>query len=454
MVLPRKLYGNKEATIMKRITNIRTLATLLMASAAIVSCSVKEDIFEEKTTIKEEPAVQPAKVYTLSVNATKGGDDEATKALSLSGSTLNATWSQGDAVEVWTSDGTTTKYGTLTAETSGASTKLKGTLSSLPSNGQSLLLKYLSPAYATQDGTLTGSETSIDRVCDYATATVTATVAGSNVTATDASFVNQQAIVKFTLKDKDDASALSVNKLFVTVGGTTCEVTPAAAMSELYVAVPAVASGRVTLTAQKTSLGFTFYYDYLKTGATFAQGQYYAINASLTLVKNINVATTASLGRVVAADGKMYACVESATNAGTTAIAVITERYVSIYGAIAISEESWGMNWSDAKSACEGKTPKLDGANWRFPTVDQWKSMCAANGGNEYNYTGLDALITKAGGSPLRTDWFYWTSSPDEDNSNYKYHVSFNGNGSLYFRNGQDQSNEVYVRAFLYFVGK
>ena len=447
---------------MKRITNIRTLATLLMASAAIVSCSVKEDIFEEKTTIKEEPAVQPAKVYTLSVNATKGGDDEATKALSLSGSTLNATWSQGDAVEVWTSDGTTTKYGTdgtttkygtLTAETSGASTKLKGTLSSLPSNGQSLLLKYLSPAYATQDGTLTGSETSIDRVCDYATATVTATVAGSNVTATDASFVNQQAIVKFTLKDKDDASALSVNKLFVTVGGTTCEVTPAAAMSELYVAVPAVASGRVTLTAQKTSLGFTFYYDYLKTGATFAQGQYYAINASLTLVKNINVATTASLGRVVAADGKMYACVESATNAGTTAIAVITERYVSIYGAIAISEESWGMNWSDAKSACEGKTPKLDGANWRFPTVDQWKSMCAANGGNEYNYTGLDALITKAGGSPLRTDWFYWTSSPDEDNSNYKYHVSFNGNGSLYFRNGQDQSNEVYVRAFLYFVG-
>ena len=176
---------------MKRITNIRTLATLLMASAAIVSCSVKEDIFEEETTIKEEPA----KVYTLSVNATKGGDDEATKALSLEGKTLNATWSQGDAVEVWTSDGTTTKYGTLTAETSGASTKLKGTLSSLPSNGQSLLLKYLSPAYATQDGTLTGSETSIDRVCDYATATVTATVAGSNVTATDASFVNQQAVL-------------------------------------------------------------------------------------------------------------------------------------------------------------------------------------------------------------------------------------------------------------------
>lgn len=430
--------------------NILSLAALLMASATFVACTNDDNI------IDEQPVQPTEQVYTMTVNASKGGD-ATTRALSLGGEdnkTLNATWTEGDAVEVWTSDGTTTKYGTLTAETSGASTKLKGTLSSLPSNGESLLLKYLSPAYATQDGTLTGSATSIDRVCDYATATVTGTVAGSNVTATDASFVNQQAIVKFTLKDKDDASALSVDKLYVTVGGTTCEVTPAAATSELYVAVPAVASGRVTLTAQKTNLGFTYYYDYLKTGATFAQGQYYAINASLTLVKYINVATTASLGRVVAADGMMYACVESATNAGTTAIAVITERnsYGSIYGAIAISEESWGMNWSDAKSACEGKTPKLDGANWRFPTVDQWKSMCAANGGNEYNHTGLDALITKAGGSPLRTDWFYWTSSPDEDNSNYKYHVSFYGNGSLYFRNGQDQSNTEYVRAFLYFV--
>ena len=426
-----------------------SIAALLIASATFVACSSDDNIIEE------QPVQPTEQVYTMTVNAQKGGDTAdsraTTRALSLSGSTLNATWTAGDAVEVWTSDGTTTKYGTLTAETSGASTKLKGTLSSLPGNGQSLLLKYLSPAYATQDGTLTGSATSIDRVCDYATATVTATVVGSSVTATDANFVNQQAIVKFTLKNKADASALSVNKLFVSAGGTTCEVTPSGATSELYVAVPAIASGRVTLTAQKTNLGFTYYYDYIKTGATFAQGQYYAINASLTLVKNINVATTASLGRVVAADGKMYACVESAANAGTTALAVIAYKLLSTYGAIAISEE-W-LTWSEAKSACENKTPTFSGANWRFPTVDQWKSMFEANGGNEYNYTGLDALITKAGGSPLGTDWYYWTSSPDEENSNLKYRVSFNGNGSLFFGNGTDQSSRLNVRAFLYFIG-
>ena len=280
--------------------NIISLAALLIASATFVACSSDDNIIEE------QPVQPTEQVYTMTVNAQKGGDAAdsraTTRALSLSGSTLNATWTAGDAVEVWTSDGTTTKYGTLTAETSGASTKLKGTLSTLPSNGQSLLLKYLSPAYATQDGTLTGSATSIDRVCDYATATVTATVVGSSVTATDANFVNQQAIVKFTLKNKADDEALSVNKLFVTAGGTTCEVTPSGATSELYVAVPAIASGRVTLTA----LSGSTYYDYLKTGVTFAQSQYYTITASLTQVKNIDE-RPASVGRVVAANGKMYA---------------------------------------------------------------------------------------------------------------------------------------------------
>ena len=133
----------------------KTLAIILTV-ASFAACT-REDL----SLIVEEPEVQ---TYTMSVEATKGekqDDDIATRALSLSGSTLNATWTAGDAVEVWTSDGTTTKYGTLTAETSGASTKLKGTLTSLPSNGQTLLLKYLSPAYATQDGTLTGSALTI-----------------------------------------------------------------------------------------------------------------------------------------------------------------------------------------------------------------------------------------------------------------------------------------------------
>lgn len=135
-----------------------------------------------------------------------------------------------------------------------------------------------------------------------------------------------------------DYEALSVNKLFVTTGGTTSEVTPSSATSELYVAVPAIASGHVTLTARSGST----YYDYVKTGVTFAQSQYYTINASLTQVKNIDE-RPAILGRVVAANGKMYASVESATNAGTTALTVIAQvdRYTGFDEcmAFAISDE-------------------------------------------------------------------------------------------------------------------
>ena len=123
---------------MKRITNIRTLATLLMASAAIVSCSVKEDIFEEETTIKEEPA----KVYTLSVNATKGGDDEATKALSLDGKRLNATWTEGDEVTVYNKTRLAKLDGTLIAQSSGANTELKGSLRGTIENSDELILSY------------------------------------------------------------------------------------------------------------------------------------------------------------------------------------------------------------------------------------------------------------------------------------------------------------------------
>lgn len=212
MVLLWKLHGNKEATIMKRITNIRTLATLLMASAAIVSCSVKEDIFEEETTIKEEPA----KVYTLSVNATKGGDDEATKALSLDGKTLNAAWAQNEEVTVYNNTKKVQFDGTLKAQSDGSSTTLKGSLTGTIENGDKLILRFNSGNYASQSGTLDY----IAANCDFAEASITvSSVDGENnvIPTSKASFVNQQAIVKFILKDQDNKD-LNVSNLTISAG--------------------------------------------------------------------------------------------------------------------------------------------------------------------------------------------------------------------------------------------
>ena len=204
---------------MKRITNIRTLAALLMASAAIVSCSVKEEIFEEETTIEEEPAAQPeepAKVYTLSVNATKGGDDEATKALSLEGKTLNATWAQNEEVTVYNNTKKVQLYGTLKAQSDGSSTTLKGSLTGTIENGDELILRFNSANYGSQSGTLDY----IAANCDFAEASITvSSVDGENnvIPTSAASFVNQQAIVKFILKDQDN-NDLNVSNLSISAG--------------------------------------------------------------------------------------------------------------------------------------------------------------------------------------------------------------------------------------------
>ena len=198
---------------MKRFINIRTLAALLMASAAIVSCSVKEDIFEEETTIKEEPAVQPAKVYTLSVNATKGGDDEATNALSLEGKTLNAAWAQNEEVTVYNNTKKAQLDGTLKAQSDGSSTTLKGSLTGTIENGDELILRFNSANYASQSGTLDY----IAANCDFAEASITvSSVDGENnvIPTSTASFVNQQAIVKFILKDQDN-NDLNVSNLSI-----------------------------------------------------------------------------------------------------------------------------------------------------------------------------------------------------------------------------------------------
>ena len=218
----------------------------------------------------------------MTVHATKGGD-ASTRAFSLDGSTLNATWTEGDKVEVWSSDGKTVKYGTLTAKNSGATTTLTGEIDfpTAISTGLSLQLKYLSNDYSKQTGTLDY----IANNCDYATARVTVnSISGSEITTTAATFQNQQAVIKFTVKDFD-GSTLNPSAFTVSDGTSTVTLTdiPVATYNTngegvLYVAFPATgSSATITLTAKH---GFRTYY-YKKTGVTFENGKYYAIGVKM-----------------------------------------------------------------------------------------------------------------------------------------------------------------------------
>lgn len=217
--------------------------------------------------------------YTLTVNASK---EPLSKALTLSGTTLNASWTKGDVVAVYKG---ANKVGELTAQGDGTSTTLKGSLDVAPSVDDVLTLKYLSPAYATQDGTLTGNATSLDKVCDYATATVTVkSISGGDVTIKEktASFTNQQAIVKFTLLDNvDGTTPINATQLTVSDGTSTYTVTPASATNELYVAILGFSNRTVTLTATDGN----YNYNYEKSGVTFTNGQYYAISVKTSALQ-------------------------------------------------------------------------------------------------------------------------------------------------------------------------
>ena len=78
----------------KMMTNIKTLAALLMAGVAFAACSSSDD------SIIDQPVNPTApKTYTMTVQASKG-DAAATRGLSLDGKTLNVKWNEGEEVIV------------------------------------------------------------------------------------------------------------------------------------------------------------------------------------------------------------------------------------------------------------------------------------------------------------------------------------------------------------------
>ena len=159
--------------------------------------------------------------------------------------------------------------------------------------------------------------------------------------------------------------------------------------------------------------------------------------------------TTSDRGKVIGADGKIYANAAAANAASTTALAVIayvgSETGDDTYKnglAIALDDEV-SMNWSTAKSTCEGKTA-ITGAKWCLPSRDQWTQMFAANGGNGGSYTGLNTTINTAGGTTLQgNDARYWSSSEYEPGV-LAYKVTLRGNGNaLWSKFNEDQNGPV-----------
>ena len=264
----------------------RFLKILMIASiVGMVFCSCGDD--DILTSGQEITPVPDANTYTMTVEAQKATGE--TRNLWLNGATLKSGWSSSDVVKVYKGD---TKIGELTPQSigSGHNTTLKGYVTVGSVNvGDNLTLKYLSNDYNSQNGTLTGAAKSLDNVCDYSIATVSVeSVSYDQISTSAATFVNQQAVVKFTLK-KADGSAFLSNPTAFTMSDGTSTVTltdiPAATYTTngdgvLYVAFPGLGSS-ATIKLEAT-VG-TDKYEFEKTGITFNNSNFYSVTVNMKL---------------------------------------------------------------------------------------------------------------------------------------------------------------------------
>lgn len=160
--------------------------------------------------------------------------------------------------------------------------------------------------------------------------------------------------------------------------------------------------------------------------------------------------TNPQVGQIIGSDGKNYAA-DATLPSGVTAVAMIayvgSETDDTDYTgglAIALSDEG-RMNWSTAKSTCEGKTA-VTGAKWCLPSQNQWKAMFKANGGSESSYTGLNTAISTAGGTAFQKSCYWSSTEHGEVNAYYVYLFS----GNAYFSNAS-KGIDYLVRAVLAF---
>ena len=362
--------------MIQRKLSIHVIAALLLMGAVSTSCS-------DDNWLQDNNALSVSKTYTLTVQANKG--IESTRALSLGASTINATWTEGEEVTVYNVSRSTALAGSLVAKSSGASTTLKGQLTGTIANGDVLKLKFLSPTYGTQDGTLTGSDTSIDKVCDYAEATVTVSSVtdGYVMTTGSASFTNQQTIVKFTLLDKGDSDA-TINPSSLTVGDGENSVSlfniPNATYATngngvLYVAFPAAGAAKnITLNV----IGGSKHYFYEESDVTFNNGKYYDITVKLASKGALPGKFTINAGgeQVNFSQGNL----QYQASTGTWRFAVHQYDYMG-YDNANISGSYSG--WIDLFGWGTGNNPTNSSTNnGTYSSFTDWGVNAISNGGN------------------------------------------------------------------------
>ena len=351
---------------------------------------------------------------------------------------------------------------------------------------------YSANPITAQDGTLNAA---LDVRLGKGTITNDATPS-LNVTTQPAA---QFAIFKLAMKDIDGTADVSATSVAISdqTGATLTTVTPASGYDkQMYVALP------ITPTTLKFSV----------TGSD--SKKYFNMASGLALGTNYYQSTVklATVGNVIAANGKCYKNATTASTAGTSAVAMIAylgdgddnTTYNCGLG-IALSDANGGNDvpWSSTQAlidgvsagsvadnhnflngiadtqtlitalgndyaagkaaaySVDGFTPSACGcSNWFLPSGGQWLKFFAAAGVNidalnpAANVTLIQNLMTSAAAeSTFKNEGWYWGSS-QVNNPICTIYVSFYPEGSQYAGlsfSGATMTANLYVRSFIAF---
>jgi len=188
-------------------------------------------------------------------------------------------------------------------------------------------------------------------------------------------------------------------------------ITPATATDKLFFALRDEngAANNVHFKATNTS-NKEYVYDGSK---DLTAGKFYTGTIALTRVYATGHALSASVvGEIVGTDGLAYAVADVNKNdlpSGVSAAGIVVKKSATADESMVISYDGHGpTDYGSARDYAYEYTPAVTGKTWRLLTMDEWKQLFSANGGDEGNCSGLNAVIAAAGGTGLGN---YWTST-------------------------------------------
>lgn len=384
---------------MERIfKNICKLGSLLIMGTSFIACSNEDNSAQLEN--------QSLKTYTLKIDAVKGANHALTRALtralSLDGKTLNATWATTESVYAYDRTSPIHPTGILHPLVNGTTTTLQGTLSGgTVEKYDNIVLTYpRTPIdYTGQDGTLATIAVKYDYARAYATVS---NISATTISASPVTFENQQAIVKFILKDADDA-AINATNFTISDGGTGLQldglatptkgdltITPTSGTSVIFAALRGVTNSNLVLTATDG----TYNYTYMKDNVTFENGKYYEVN--IKMKKQVSYTLTAETGALNIPAGEHATL--SGTGGANTHVTIANGAIVTFNG-VTINSITNNANHSWAGITCLGNAHViLEGTNYVKGGYEDYPGIHIATN-KTLTIKGTGSLTAESGGS-------------------------------------------------------